>query len=100
MNDSGWRLKDFVKCLSVAKATTFCRSREDPSAFLGAASLQLVSGLKDISASGSWGDFCDRKDADRNGTAFLGSTSAHVRCFEFVSPDVSGMNCKGKRDDG
>jgi hypothetical protein len=97
MNDSGGHLRGLTGIL-VARAGIFRRLRGDPRVSTCAASLHLVSGLKDTTSE-SRIDVCDRKDADRKGTAFLGSIIAHVRRFVSGNPEVSATNCKGKREE-
>lgn len=98
MNDSGGQPRGLIGNL-LAGVRLVRRLRGDPSASLGALSLHLVSGLKDITSE-SRSDLCDRKDADRNGTAFFGSTNVHVRRFASDNLGVSATNCRGKREEG
>ena len=72
MNDSGGHLRG-VAGIFVAGVEIFRPWRGDPRA-----SLHLVSGLTD-GPSESRSVLCGRKDAERNGAAFFGSTNDHVR---------------------
>jgi hypothetical protein len=99
MNDSGGQLGGLRENF-VAGVRNALPLRGEPNESLIAASLHLVSGLKDA-PSEYWSEACERKDAERNGIVFLGSTNVHVRRFKFASCNagVSATNCRGKREE-